>query len=98
MLLSSENLRKRDTGMPYKSDRRLYLDKDNNVVEARDKNRRTLLVGEGGEIPMEDARRYGLVGDAPDAPTARLHNWTEEDAAKARAATEKPSGAPKKKA
>lgn len=56
--------------MAHKSDRRLYLDAEGKVVEADDPSRAQLLVSKGGEIPMEDARRYGLVGDAQEAPTA----------------------------
>jgi hypothetical protein len=45
----------------YVSDRRLYLDKDGNVVEHNDVNKLTLLVAEGGSLSQEDARKYGLI-------------------------------------
>lgn len=89
--------------MPHKSDRRLYLDANDQVVEADDPNRVKLLVGKGGEIPMEDARRYGLVNEAaekaaPEAArgqeTARAASETPRGGEKA----DKPSDAPKKKA
>jgi hypothetical protein len=51
--------------MPFISDRRLYLDKDGNVVEHDDPTAATLLVGEGCELPDELAKQYGLVGKAP---------------------------------
>jgi hypothetical protein len=44
----------------FVSDRRLYLDKDNNVVEANDPNKLTLLVAEGGSLSAEEAAKYGL--------------------------------------
>lgn len=57
----------------HKSDRRLYVDANDKVVEADDPSRVKLLVGKGGEIPMEDARRYGLVTEAAEhaAPEAQ---------------------------
>ena len=45
----------------WTSDRRLYLDKDGNVVEADDPSRVSLLVAKGGTVPLIDAERYGLV-------------------------------------
>jgi hypothetical protein len=44
----------------YTADRRLYLDRDGNVVEADSPDRATLLVAEGGTLSTEDAARYGL--------------------------------------
>lgn len=43
------------------SDRRLYLDASGNVVEGKGANRVSLLVAAGGTLPMETARKYGLV-------------------------------------
>jgi hypothetical protein len=52
----------------FVSDKRLYLDKDGNVVEEKDPNRLTLLVAAGGRLPMEQAQKYGLVkADEADA-------------------------------
>jgi hypothetical protein len=48
----------------YTADRRLYLDKGGNVVEADSPDRATLLVAEGGTLSTEDAARYGLHQDA----------------------------------
>lgn len=47
----------------YTADRRLYLDKDGKVVEAKDPTRVRLLAPAGGQIPMERARALGLVTD-----------------------------------
>lgn len=56
--------------MPFTSDRRLFLDADGNVVEEGDPRAATLLVGAGGQLSDEEARRYGLgQGADPDAPT-----------------------------
>jgi hypothetical protein len=46
--------------MPYTSDKRLYLTEDGQVVEEGDPRAAILLVGEGGQLSDEDARRYGL--------------------------------------
>jgi hypothetical protein len=44
------------------SDRRLFLTADKErVVEDGDVAARFLLVGQGGELPMAEAERYGLV-------------------------------------
>lgn len=43
------------------ADRRLYLDKDGNVVEGKGSNRVSLLVAAGCTMPIEQARKYGLV-------------------------------------
>lgn len=52
----------------FVSDRRLYLDKDHNVVEADDPNKLTLLVAEGGRLSQEDVEKYGLNTEAePEA-------------------------------
>jgi hypothetical protein len=62
----------------YTSDRRLYLNADSKVVEADDPSRVSLLVPEGGTIPMADAEKYGLttpvapVKAAPPANKAKL--------------------------
>ena len=46
----------------------LYLDADANVLTPDDDEtlRRSLLVREGGTIPMELAERYGLASGSPD--------------------------------
>lgn len=45
----------------YVADRRLYLDKDGNVVEHDNPARVTLLVAEGGRISYTRARALGLL-------------------------------------
>lgn len=49
----------------WTADRRLYLDKDGKVVEADDPSRASLLVAQGGTIPLADAERYGLIKVTP---------------------------------
>lgn len=51
----------------WTSERRLYLDQDGNVVEADDPKRASLLVGQGGQLPLADAERYGLLEKAEQA-------------------------------
>lgn len=45
----------------YVADRRLYLDKDGKVVEAKDPTKASLLVAAGNTLPEEVARKYGLI-------------------------------------
>lgn len=45
----------------WHSDRRLYLNAKGKVVEADDDKRVELLVEQGGVLPLDDARKYGLV-------------------------------------
>lgn len=62
----------------------LYLTADRSqVVPADDPNAAFLLVAKGGQIPMEEAERYGLTGDQGDQDAAEA---PEEDE-KAKAAT-----------
>lgn len=49
----------------WTSDRRLYLDAAGNVVEAGDRNRATLLVCAGGQIPKARAKALGLIHGEP---------------------------------
>ena len=88
--------------MPHTVDRRLYLDKDGNVVEAKDPNRVKLLAAEGTEIPMADARRYGLVTEAAEkaAPEAARGQETARQAPEPERppkAAEKPADEPRKR-
>jgi hypothetical protein len=49
------------------SPRRLFLTADKErVVEDGDIEARYLLVGKGGEVPMADAERYGLLKPKPE--------------------------------
>jgi hypothetical protein len=54
------------------ADRRLYLDKDGNVVEGKGPNRVSLLVAAGCTMPIDTARKYGLVKDAEPEPAQVL--------------------------
>lgn len=54
----------------WTSDRRIYLDKDGGVVENDDPKKLTLLVAEGGTLPMEKAVGYGLVKAEEEKPAA----------------------------
>lgn len=49
-------------GPTWTSPARLYLDKQGNVVGAKDPTKHTLLVAAGGEIPLRRAKALGLVG------------------------------------
>lgn len=53
--------------MPFTSDRRLYLDANDKVVEEGDESAVSLLVGEGGQVDDETAKRYGLKAKAAPA-------------------------------
>ncbi len=52
----------------WTADRRIYLDAAGRAVEAKDPRRVTLLVAEGGQIPLEQAQALGLL--AAPAKTA----------------------------
>ena len=69
----------------YIADRRLYLDKDGNVVEEGDPTKATLLVAEGNSLPIERARALGLL-DAEQS--------TDEPKAKAKPQANKAKSAP----
>ena len=64
--------------MPFKSDRRLYVDANDKVVEADSPDRAKLLVSAGGSLPMEDARRYGLVAEEPRQKPAEARTAPQE--------------------
>lgn len=49
----------------YISPTRLYADKDGNLVDEKDPKKAYLVVGAGGNLSDEDARRYGLI-EAPE--------------------------------
>lgn len=55
----------------YIATERLYLNKEGNVVGAKDPSKETLLVAAGGVLPEATARKCGLIKDEepePDAP------------------------------
>lgn len=70
--------------MPYKAEKRLYLNSDGKVVEEGDPSAASLLADEGDTIPLADARKYGLVGededDSPDPAAKALRAAPENKA------------------
>lgn len=49
----------------FTADKRYYLNADKSrVVEEGDPEASSLLVGAGGELPMAEARTYGLIPEA----------------------------------
>lgn len=57
----------------FTASRRLYLDADGNVVEHDSPHKSSLLVAEGGTLPMKRARELGLVGeDGAEATGSRV--------------------------
>ena len=52
----------------YKADRRLYLNAAGKVVEASDPAKLTLLVHQGGTLPLARARELGLTEAQEQAP------------------------------
>lgn len=53
----------------YIATERLYLDKDGKVVKADDPKRASLLVAEGGRLPIERAEELGLTNlEREEAP------------------------------
>lgn len=54
----------------FLSTKRLYLTNDNRVVEEGNPDAERLLVGIGGTLSLEEARRYGLL-DEPEAEKAK---------------------------
>lgn len=55
---------RRRGGEMYQSDRRLYLNREGQVVEEDDDSRVSLLVGKGGYLTMNKAREHGLVKES----------------------------------
>lgn len=53
--------------MPFKADKRYYLNSQGQAVGEEDPDIQSLLVAEGGELPLADARRYGLVQEEEPA-------------------------------
>lgn len=54
---------KKGSGAMYRSDKRLLLTADGKVVGPDDPKGVSLLVAEGGELPYQDAIKYGLIPD-----------------------------------
>lgn len=51
----------------WTADRRVYLDAQGRAVEATDPTRRTLLIRQGGQIPLAQAAALGLISADPPA-------------------------------
>ena len=71
------NLAKPIVGGVYTSDKRLALTADGRICDDTDPEADTLLVGEGGTIPADEARSLGLItkragrDDDDESPMAR---------------------------
>lgn len=74
----------------WQADRRIYLDKDGNVVEHNDPNKLSLLVAEGGFLSLEDAEKHGLVTKGKKGAKAKAEEKSVEKPA------DKPAPAKKK--
>jgi hypothetical protein len=79
----------------FVSDKRLYLDKDGNVVGDKDPNKFKLLVNVGGSLSAEDAAKYGLgqegtEEDATEEATDEEEGEGEENSSTAKSPTAKP--------
>lgn len=51
----------------FVADKDYFADKDGNLVEANDPNKMTKVVGVGGTLTAEEAAKYGLSNEAPEA-------------------------------
>jgi hypothetical protein len=76
--------------MPYKADQRYYLNSKGQAVPEGDPDAQSLLVAAGNEIPLADARRYGLVQEEEEA--AAEPQSKAVDAAPANKAVKAPEG------
>lgn len=77
----------------WTADRRLYLDKNGKVVEADDPGRVSLLVAQGGSIPLVQAEALGLVTVQPAVvEAAKAQAAPAENKAKASAPENKAKG------
>jgi hypothetical protein len=69
--VQKQNEEKAKAMASYKADRRLYLNAAKDaVVEEGSADAAYLLVAEGGELSMDEAEKYGLVGGEPALETA----------------------------
>jgi hypothetical protein len=53
--------------MTWTADKRYCLTEDGRVVADDDPEARTVLIGEGSQMPLADAERYGLVKPESEA-------------------------------
>lgn len=74
--------------MTYTSDKRLCLSADGKVVDCDSPQAASVLVGEGGTLSDEDAKKYGLVAAAakkvqaePEAPEQKAVEAAPENKA-----------------
>lgn len=73
----------------FKSDKRLYVNRDETeIVEEGSPEAASLLVGAGGEIPDEVAKKYGLT-NAPEAQENSPADQAVNDAKEAKQAANK---------
>jgi len=67
--------------MSYTSEKQLFVNSDRSqVVPGDSPDAAFLLVGEGGELPDEEAEKYGLAGRKRGARAADPEEPTAEDA------------------
>lgn len=79
----------------YKADRRLYLNAEGKVVEDSDPAKLTLLVHEGGTLPLARARELGLTEEQEEAPkSAREQRAAELEREKSPASDDPSPGTP----
>jgi hypothetical protein len=64
----------------FVSDKRVYADRDGNVVDAKDPNRARLVVAEGGTLSHEEALKYGLVKEGEEAESPESSDSSSEGA------------------
>lgn len=63
----------------FVSDRRLYLNKDKQVVGDDDPDKNELLVAEGGRLSAEDAAKYGLGGGGDSETDGETDDDADDD-------------------
>lgn len=70
----------------YKATQRIYLNRAGQVCAEDDPDAASLLLAEGQSMSDAQARKYGLVPDAPEAPPAEGKAVAEPPRTKALAA------------
>jgi hypothetical protein len=74
----------------WTADRRLYKDKNGNVVEADSPDRVSLLVAEGGTLSLDDTQRLGLIEVEP-AKITTIEPKAQEGPSENKARTKAPA-------
>jgi cell division septation protein DedD len=81
--------------MPYTSDKRLYLNRDQTAIVPEDSaEAASLLVAEGGQISDELAAKYGLTNRVPEGEDTAKAEGQEASATTTTPAPPKPTPAP----